>query len=136
MTSRTEHMPLWADQDTVILNSEMDAALRRYWETVAKGVGEQIIKDGGSAEDGLVAERKAWLLLGLGSPGTESSSSTSSASSPQSGRSGTSLRSLPGLVKSWLGQCLPYLLAATSESIRRRLVLSSASSAGRGKSKP
>jgi hypothetical protein len=125
MTSRTE-----------FLNSSMDEIMRRHLEEVVRLVTVQVTADGGSAADALFEGQKARLLLGLGSPGTESSSSTSLVSSPRSVRSGTSSRSLPGLTKSWLAGCLPSLLAATSESIRNRLVLSSASSGKGGTSRP
>lgn len=92
----------------------------------ASSTSRELVLDGLSVEEDIVL-----LNRYLSSPDTWRSSSISSASSPPASRSGTSSRSLRGLVRSSLADYLPYLLAATSEPIRQRLVLSSASYAAR-----
>ena len=87
--------------------------------------------DGCDVGEGTVLLNRYLLSSGIGS-----SSSSGSASSPQSSRSGTSSRSLRGLSKSWLVDCLPSLLAAIRESTLSHLVLGSASSGMPYSSKP
>jgi hypothetical protein len=99
--------------------TDIGGGFSRHLANIAKKVGVEAVTDGGSAEDGLAAEMRSRLLLGLDSPGTGSSSSTSSASSPQSERSGTSSRSLRGLASSTLVAYLPVLLFAVASQILR-----------------
>lgn len=90
-----------------------------------------------SAEDARVVAERA-LEVELTSPpvvelGNESFSSTSSASSPQSSRSGTSSRSLRGLSKTWLVECLPALLFAVAAQIQLSLAQGSVAGERSGK---
>ena len=125
-----------AAQAVAVAPVEPDVLLERHLANVARQVGEQVTQDGGSTEDARVAEEKARAVLGLGSPGTESSSSTSSASSPQSSRSGTSGRSLRGLANSKLADYLPALLWITRARSLHLLGLSNASGDKDGTSTP